>query len=202
MSADLVTKWHSLGNLSHRFWKCWHCEKSGGSTKGYHHEVVKWIDIAICQHCGFPTIFHSDAPHPAAPPGDDVPGVPDEIKEAYNETRRALASNSPRAAALLARTLLQYIAVEHGASSGEKFEHYVDYLGTKGFVPPGAKTWLDHVRRVGNDAAHVKQDVTHAQVVKLVEFMGLLLRFTYQFPNTAPPTNATPPPAPAPPASP
>ena len=77
------------------------------------------------------------------------------------------------------------IAVEEGAEADKTFAHYVDFLAAKGFVPNG-KPWVDHIRKVGNIAAHQIELMSAQQSSELITFVEMLLRFIYEFPNRVP----------------
>lgn len=77
------------------------------------------------------------------------------------------------------------IAVEEGAEADKTFAHYVDFLAAKGFVPLNGKAWVDHIRKIGNVAAH-QIELMSAQQSELITFVEMLLRFIYEFPNRVP----------------
>lgn len=75
-----------------------------------------------------------------------------------------------------------HIAVAKGAKEGETFVHYVGYLSDKGFVPPGARPWVDHIRTKGNEANHEIVIVTREEAEEIISFSGMLLTLIYEFP--------------------
>lgn len=78
------------------------------------------------------------------------------------------------------------IAVEEGAEADKTFAHYVDFLAAKGFVPLNGKAWVDHIRKIGNVAAHQIELMSAQQSSELITFVEMLLRFIYEFPNRVP----------------
>jgi hypothetical protein len=74
------------------------------------------------------------------------------------------------------------VAVSQGAVAGRSFKEYVDYLAEKGFVPPGGGDWVSRIREKGNDANHEILNMTREDAGELLEFLGLLLKFIYEFP--------------------
>lgn len=86
------------------------------------------------------------------------------------------------------------IAVSQGAKEGLSFAKYVDHLASNGYVPPNGKTWVDHIRKKGNEATHEIPDMSRDDAVDLITFTEMLLKFIYEFPNRVP--------TPTPPASP
>ena len=78
------------------------------------------------------------------------------------------------------------IAVHQGAGAGLKFIEYVDYLASKGFIPPNGKTWVDHIRKRGNEATHEIALMGDTDARELVVFTEMLLKFIYEFPAMVP----------------
>ena len=82
--------------------------------------------------------------------------------------------------------MLMNIAVEQGAKEGLKLIEYVEYLAKNGFIPPNGKTWVDHIRRKGNEATHEISLMNQADAEELVAFVEMLLKFIYEFPARVP----------------
>lgn len=78
------------------------------------------------------------------------------------------------------------IAVAEGAEEGKKFIEYVEFLAQKGYVPPGGKHWVDHIRKQGNEATHEIKMKTEAEAKDLISFVEMLLKFIYEFPARVP----------------
>jgi len=78
------------------------------------------------------------------------------------------------------------IAVAQGAKEGLKFIEYVEYLANNGYIPPNGKTWVDHIRRKGNEATHEISLMTQTDAEELVSFVEMLLKFVYEFPSRVP----------------
>jgi hypothetical protein len=87
---------------------------------------------------------------------------------------------------MVARKILMHAAVEKGASAGESFLEYVDYLANKGFVPPDGKAWVDYIREKGNEANHEIMLMNKNDAETLISFTEMLLRFIYEFPRRVP----------------
>lgn len=88
------------------------------------------------------------------------------------------------------------IAVQHGADAGLSFVEYVDFLASKGFVPPNGRAWVDQIRRKGNEATHEIPAIKQEDAIQLLTFAEMLLRFVYEFPSmlTASPDSIPEPP--------
>lgn len=76
------------------------------------------------------------------------------------------------------------IGVEEGAAEGKSFIHYIDFLADKGYIPPNGRSWVDHIRRKGNEATHEIALMSKDDADELVTFTEMLLKFVYEFPNS------------------
>jgi hypothetical protein len=84
---------------------------------------------------------------------------------------------------LASRKILMHIAVEKGAEEGKPFLSYVEYLASKGYVPPDGKSWVDHIRSKANEANHEIALMEPADAEDLITFVEMLLKFIYEFPS-------------------
>ena len=117
---------------------------------------------------------------PGAPIGREVKNLPPDIHEVYREIRETAKNTCYTATILLARKLIMHIAVAVGATEGETFKHYVDYLAKEGYTPPGADKLLDYIRALGNEKNHeikLGEELECQRIIKLVES---LLYFVYE----------------------
>jgi hypothetical protein len=79
-----------------------------------------------------------------------------------------------------------HIAVEHQAPiKNEKgrsysFKDYVDYLIEKHLIPHGAKSWVDKIREMGNEAVHELIIMNNDNAELMLEFTTLLLQMLYE----------------------
>lgn len=143
--------------------------------------------IRICPNCKRPTFFETpNGQYPMAPAGYDVKDLPKDIEGLYNEARVSASSGAPTASVLSLRKLLMNIAVNKGAPVNGTFQNYVDYLASKGYVPPDGKGWVDHIRNKGNDANHEIALMSPSDAHELIDFAGMLLRFIYEYPSRVP----------------
>ncbi|MGH2396665.1 MAG: DUF4145 domain-containing protein [bacterium] len=117
---------------------------------------------------------------PAVQAGPIVEGLPDPVKEVYDEARRCIGVKAFTAAELLCRKILMHVAVEKGASEGHPFAHYLAFLLTNGYIPSQAQQWVDVIRQHGNDSAHglVPPNADRAQGT--LELTAILLRMVYE----------------------
>jgi murein tripeptide amidase MpaA len=75
-----------------------------------------------------------------------------------------------------------HIAVSKGATPGESFVSYVEFLSSKNYIPPDAKQWVDHIRQKGNEANHEIVVMSRADADDLLSFSEMLLKLVYEFP--------------------
>lgn len=75
-----------------------------------------------------------------------------------------------------------HIAVEQGAGPNLEFVKYVDYLVDNHFAPPNSKSWVDQIRKHGNEANHEIVIKTIDDALEVLTFLEMLLRFIYEFP--------------------
>ncbi|HEX7352903.1 DUF4145 domain-containing protein [Brachybacterium sp.] len=142
---------------------------------------IRW---GLCFQCDQAVVEQWSLAHdgweifPAAAAIEDVPGLPEGVQRTWDEARRSLAASAPMAAAHMFRKTLMVVAVDKGlAGKDEKnwsptFAACVKYLQDNGFVPPAWQTQLEHVRAIGNEAAHEVRPVE----ARLVEMQGLFVR--------------------------
>jgi hypothetical protein len=74
------------------------------------------------------------------------------------------------------------LAVSKGAEPGLPFEKYVEYLASKGFIPPDGVESVIHFRQKGSEGPHEIQVMTREDATDMLTFIEMLLRFIYEFP--------------------
>jgi hypothetical protein len=180
-------KWRGAESLPPKSYTCGFCGKVVGPDRGFREEPMPdngYFNhlIYICSFCSQPTYFGYGSQKPGAPFGNDVASVPPDVQVLYQEARRCMTVNAFTGAVLLCRKILMNVAVSKGAPEGEQFIKYVEYLDTKGYVPPDGKQWVDHIRKKGNEATHEIKQMWQHDGVNLITFTEMLLRFVYEFP--------------------
>ena len=179
--------WVNSIDIVSKSYICGYCCNDLASQKGYYA-----IDSArnncgfiyICHKCGKPTFFDRYGKQfPGTPFGEEVLSITSkDITELYNEARNCMAVNAFTAAVMCCRKLLMNIAVSKGASEGQNFLTYVEYLSNSGYVPPNGKDWVDHIRNKGNEATHQIAIMNREDAEDLITFIEMLLKFIYEFP--------------------
>jgi hypothetical protein len=115
--------------------------------------------------------------------GNSVRDIPEKtVEQLYEEARKTTGSGAYTAAVLCCRKLLMHIAVSKGASPGDTFINYVQYLADKNFIPPDAKDWVNHIRKKGNEANHEITIMSKDDAEELISFCEMLLKVIFEFP--------------------
>jgi hypothetical protein len=115
-----------------------------------------------------------------------VQHLPQQLADLYAEARNCMTVSAFTAAVLTARKLLMNVAVHLGASEGDKFVAYVDHLVSKGYVPPNATIWVDHIRKKGNEANHEIRLMERPDAEDLLTFIEMILKLVFEYPGRVP----------------
>lgn len=159
------------------------------STRHGRPEMIAKQLIALCPKCSKPTFWDDDGKQiPGAAFGDNVTHLPSDIDGLYKEARNCMAISAFTAGAMACRKILMNVAVDKGATPNLKFVQYVEFLEKAGYVPPNGRDWVDHIRNKGNEAAHEIPGTTKSDLEDLLVFLGMLLKFAYEFPHRVPKT--------------
>lgn len=175
--------WNGDAPLGEREFRCGHCGKDVRADHGFSSSTEQIVFICPCRK---PTYFFKDIQIPGPLSGEPVRHLPSDIAALYEEVRRCMSVNSFTAAVLACRKLLMNIAVSKGATQGQSFVSYVEYLSEKGYVPPDAKHWVDHIRQKGNEATHEIQLMTREEAERLIGFLAMLMKMVFEFPAALP----------------
>jgi len=178
-------EWNGRQQLQSRNFRCAYCSHLVASNQGYYSDGRR--RLYICPHCYYPTLFDEwDRQRPGVAPSGKVEHVPEALGQLYTEARDCSGASAFTASVLASRKMLMNIAVEQGADEGKGFIDYVEYLDTKGFIPPNGRRWVDHIRKKGNEATHEIKVMTQDDAEELLIFIEMLLKFIYEFPNRVP----------------
>lgn len=175
---------------------CGYCGEKISSDKAYMTRnpstAAQTPNIYICHSCNKPTFIFGGETVPSAALGNTVKNLPQDINTIYEEIRSVTSVNSYTSAVLSARKLLMHIAVEKGADTNKTFLEYVNYLDTNHYTPPNSSSWVDQIRRLGNEANHEIVIMTKDQAKLILMFLEMLLKFIYEFPAEALPVEVEP----------
>jgi hypothetical protein len=179
--ADI--NWYGLQTLPKKSYSCGYCGKVVGPNLGFRPEAptADYL-IYICSFCSQPTFFDFGQQTPGAPFGHDINQLPFDVENLYREARKCMTVGAFTAAVLECRKILMNVAVNKGATQGEQFIKYVEFLDSKGYIPPDGKAWVDHIRKKGNEANHEIQQMFQYDADELITFTEMLLRFVFEFP--------------------
>lgn len=182
MADNSFKSWMAVTTFESVPFTCGHCGHQISSDKGFQRGTGE--KIAICHMCGCPTFLLNNGKQvPGSVYGKTVEGVTDAgVTAIYEEARKALQGGAPTAAVLACRKLLMHIAVSQGADTNKKFIEYVEYLADKGYVPPGARGWVDLIRETGNEATHEIKLMKLEEAKELIDFSEMLLKVIFEFP--------------------
>lgn len=185
--------WRGIQNTNARKYTCGFCSLRVSSEKGYHFGTS--LDgsgsvfqlIQICPECNAPTLFDgSNTQFPSATEHDHVRHLPVEIEKLLKEAFNCFSVNAYTSSVLCVRKILMHIGVDQGAEENKNFVYYVEYLSSKGFIPPNGKGWVDYIRTKGNEANHEIVIMSKDDSNQLLIFTVMLLKFVYELPNDIP----------------
>ena len=158
---------------------CGHCGKAvAGIVVAKHADMhAQWLACPSCKHG---SVSNNGTITPTPLLGDDIKGLEDPIKDAYLEARKSISSKSYTACVLMCRKILMNVAVEKGASQGEAFTEYIDYMIKTGYITVTMKGWVDKIRDNGNNATHEIPSPDSEKANTTLAFTALLLKNVYE----------------------
>jgi hypothetical protein len=183
--------WTQESSILQRSYTCGHsdCGRDVASAIGWEYRNGRSNEIEariyICPMCHRPSFFDLTLDPPFQIPGvsfgRNVEHLPEEILDLYSEIRAATSIGAYTSTVLSCRKMLMHIAVEKGAEKGKQFLFYVTYLVDNHYAPPGSTPWVDRIRQSGNEANHEIKIMAKYEAEELVNFVEMLLKFTYEF---------------------
>jgi hypothetical protein len=183
-------EWQHATGVERATYVCGYCGDKVGSNTGYPIRGVANLNacIRICPSCSAPTYFNPNGEYfPKPPPGREVQNIDsNEVESLYKEARLSSSVGAPTAAVMASRKILMNVAHAKGACEGKSFIEYVEYLDQKGYIPPDGKTWVDYIRKRGNEANHEIALMKDEDAQALIKFVEVLLTFVYEFANAVP----------------
>ena len=76
-----------------------------------------------------------------------------------------------------------HVAVDLGADKNKKFIDYIDYFEKEGYISKNARSWVDKIRKLGNEANHEIMIGNKEDAKKIIEFSAMLLKTNYEYPK-------------------
>ena len=180
--------WASVQDQAKVRYKCGYCGTDTSPSKGWNTENVngKMGFVLICTFCNKPSFVETQNRNvvkttPSVVLGNEVNGLPEELRMLYDEARKCTSIGAHTSAVLTCRKILMHVAVEKGAPKGKGFIDYVNYLAVNNYIPPDGKEWVDHIRSKSNEANHEILIMDPKDSDDLISFTEMLLRLVYEF---------------------
>lgn len=109
---------------------------------------------------------------------------PTELSNLYDEAAKAYAAGAYTAATMVCRKILMACACEKGASDGDTFAKYVDFITNNILTYPAARASIDAIRAIGNEANHHVQFVNQADAKRAMKIVTYMLNTIYSLPSS------------------
>ncbi|MDQ3951988.1 MAG: DUF4145 domain-containing protein [Actinomycetota bacterium] len=192
MNPVEAANWGSLTTIEQKAYTCGHCGRDVGSSMGFSQGPSGPGRIYICGFCRRPTFISliEDIQVPGPRFGRSIDHLPEALGVLYDEARSCMAVNAFTAAVLAARKILMHVSVDLGAKEGRTFLNYITFLVQNNHISARSKVWVDHIRAKGNEANHEIRLATRDEADLLLRFVEMLLRITYEFPESVPAVEA------------
>lgn len=178
--------WQGLQQIQPNSFRCGHCGRETGNDRGYQAARKEGWHIYICPPCGKPTFISPGKQVPGPPYGNPIDHLPTDVEALYNEARECMTVAAHTSAILTCRKILMNVAVAKGAEHGISFIHYVEFLADKGYIPPNARGWVDHIRLRGNEANHEIKIMKREDAESLLSLTEMLLKIVFEMPGQIP----------------
>lgn len=152
-------------------------------TQGQFAETQTRYWVAECPVCMRPIVYDNQnhCTFPGSVPFENVKNLTENVEKIYDECRKACGNGCYTASVILARTLLNHVAVDQGAEENKSFQYYVNYL-VENYMPPKAKTWVDSIRVLANDSTHHLEIMEKTDAEQVLKFVMYLLKYIYELP--------------------
>jgi hypothetical protein len=117
------------------------------------------------------------------------PSWPPELASLYEEAAKSFAAAAYTSSSMVCRKVLMSCACHEQSTAGEtveegkSFAYYVDYLAGKVLTFPRAKTAIDKIRDIGNDANHHVAFVSQVDAEKSMTIVQYMLNAIYALPS-------------------
>ena len=191
-------KWSSAV-LETKVYECGYCGYRISSNEGMgltEDTYDMTAGIYICNSCHLPTLITDFGIYdefsfvgrvneqiPSERYGKPIKHLPYEVNQIYEEARDSFSVKAYTAVMLLCRKLLMHVAVDLGADKNKKFIDYIDYFEKEGYISKNARSWVDKIRKLGNEANHEIMIGNKEDAKKIIEFSAMLLKTNYEYPK-------------------
>lgn len=110
-------------------------------------------------------------------------GWPELLTRLFNEAARAYSAGAYTATAIVCRKLLMACACDQGDEDGKPFTAYVDFITNTVLTFPKARTAIDAIRQIGNEANHNVQFVPKEDARRALLIVSYMLNTIYSLPS-------------------
>lgn len=143
--------------------------------------------MGVCNYCNDPVLVLGEGytvyPIPIPQPTDKR--VPEPIRRDLDEAKACMQVNAYCAAAVMARRVIQQLAIDKGCTTGN-LVNQIEQLAANGVITADVKEWATVVRWVGNDAAHPNTNsVEKEDAQDIIDLAQQLLQIVYVAPAIA-----------------
>lgn len=132
--------------------------------------VIVEKDGAVVSQFPHPNQYHANSKWPS------------DVRALYEEAAKSFSAGAYTACAMVCRKLLMVTACAEGDSEGKSFLEYVDYITNKVLNFPRAKTHIDRIRVIANDATHKIAFVAQSDAQTAIEVVTYMLDTIYPLP--------------------
>lgn len=187
---------------------CPFCGERGNFALEHHAEKKKSnsrkrlnFDLYRCNNCfGFVQVLWSAGelsqgayglygyrvqPWPLSGKPEPSENWPEGMKRFWVQSHDSMKSENWDAAAIMARSALQFVVVERGAAGGN-LKAQIEDLTAQGVLHPLMKDWAHELRLLANESAHPAQDSSAPpdpqDVRDIVNFLDSFLLYLYDLP--------------------
>lgn len=108
---------------------------------------------------------------------------PDDLTKLFDEAAKSFSATAYTSTSMVCRKILMSCACREGAKEGESFAFYVDYIIANVFPLPKAKSTIDAIRQIGNEANHKVAFVTRDDAKRALKIINYLLTSIYSLPD-------------------
>jgi hypothetical protein len=156
------------------------------NIQGFGTKLEYEYKIGWCSLCGKPSLYNvkSNKWLPQSKPYDDVKFLPPDIQSLYDEIRNSYATSAFSCSIMASRKLIMHIAVNLGATPGDNFKNYVNFLDKNNYTPKNSSGWIDKIRDAGNEQNHELIIASKDDADRILKFVQSLLKIVYELPNS------------------
>ncbi|HEY3967079.1 MAG TPA: DUF4145 domain-containing protein [Planctomycetaceae bacterium] len=108
---------------------------------------------------------------------------PKDLAALYDEAAKSYSASAFTACAMVCRKVLMATACAEGDEDGKGFVDYVNYITESVLTFPRAKTAIDSIRSIGNEANHKVTIITRDDAKRAMQIVTYMLDTIYALPT-------------------